>query len=75
MAYYRLGGTVSPRMQVLGAVIFFATIIMVGAGFWLVYQLFGYVPRRLIGIVLFLVCIFFMVMTAILRKDVKYDAD
>ncbi|MGO9110629.1 MAG: hypothetical protein ACLP9L_15515 [Thermoguttaceae bacterium] len=75
MAYFRLGGTVSPRMQVLGAIIFFVTLLVVGTVFLLVYKLFGYVPRWLIGIVGFSVFVFFMVMTAIGRKDVKYDGD
>jgi len=75
MAYYRLGGTGSPRMQVLAVIVLFGTLIVVGFGFWLVYELFGEVPRWLIGAVGISVFVFFMVMTAILRKDVKYDDD
>jgi ABC-type multidrug transport system permease subunit len=75
MVYYPLGGTGSPRKQVLAAVVLFGTLFVVGTLFFLVYELFGYVPRWLIGIVIFSAFAFFMVMTAILRKDVKYDDD
>ena len=72
---YRLGGTVSPRMQVFAAIIFFVMVIVLVTGFWLVYEFFGYVPRWLIGIVGISVFIFSMIMTKIGRKDVKYNDD
>ena len=73
MSYYRLGGAISPRNQVFAVIIFFGTLIVVGAGFWLVYELFGHVPRWLIGVVGFSVFLFFIKMTVVFRKDVKYD--
>jgi len=75
MAYYRLGGTASPRAQVLAVIVLFGTLFVVGIFFWLAYEVFGHVPRWLIGVVGLSVFVFFMVMTGIGRKDVKYDDD
>jgi hypothetical protein len=72
---YRLGGTVSPRNQVLTVIIALGTVIVVGTALFLVYEVLGYVPRWLIGVVGISVFLFFMKMTVILRKDVKYDDD
>ena len=72
---YRLGGTVSPRNQLLGFIIAIGTVVVLGIGFLLVYEILGEVPRWLIGVAGISVFVFFMVMTSILRKNVKYDDD
>ena len=68
MVYY-LGGTGSPRRQLLTVIIVIGTVIVLGIGVLLVYELFGEIPRWLIGAVGISVFVFFMVMTSILRKE------